>query len=515
VHGTAMASAVLHGDLAAAWPGSLARRVYFVNVMFGPAEPGEDERFPNRLPADLFHEAVVRMKEGAGATAPSVIVINASLGDRNKPFMGRASGWARVLDYLSHRYGLLFVVSAGNHMADLVTPNVSTVAFQGLAEIDRAKSALRASGAKMGERRILAPAESMNAITVGALHDDAIMSGPLPAQVYDVWRETGLCSISSGVGPGIGNATKPDILAPGGRHHVRLLPQNGGHALRPIGKGGASISGIVVASPPGGPAANPDSCNRTIGTSVAAALTSGLAARAHEALEEVYDDFLAIPSTQRAALLKALLVHCSKWTPARDLIIETLGPPDGKQHVRQRDNVRRYLGFGAVDARLVLDCATDRATLWAVDTLAKEEAKIFSIPLPQVMSGRAQPHDMAATLAWFAPPRVGALNYRGVRLKLIDPTSAASEFGVALVKDQPDSNQAHSGTVIHRRWSGVKAAAIGNESVLEMMIQRQPDETDDAMPFSLVVTLEMAGVAEVYAQVRNRVVVKPKVLVIP
>jgi len=51
--------------------------------------------------------------------------------------------------------------------------------------------------------------------------------------------------------------------------------------------------------------------------------------------------------------------------------------------------------------------------------------------------------------------------------------------------------------------------------VLEMMIQRQPDETDDAMPFSLVVTLEMAGVAEVYAQVRNRVVVKPKVLVIP
>jgi hypothetical protein len=69
-------------------------------------------------------------------------------------------------------------------------------------------------------------------------------------------------------------------------------------------------------------------------------MRSGLAARAHEALEEVYDDFLAIPDAQRAVLLKALLVHCSKWTPARDLIVEILGPADSKQHVRQRDSRR-------------------------------------------------------------------------------------------------------------------------------------------------------------------------------
>ena len=396
-----------------------------------------------------------------------------------------------------------------------MTPDVTTAQFEDFNDVDRAKAALRASGAAIGERRILAPAESVNAITVGALHDDAIAHGPLPALVFDVWRETGLCTISSAVGPGIGNATKPDILARGGRHHVRLLPQDGGHALRPIGKGGASLSGIVVASPPSGADPNPDTLSRTIGTSVAAALASGLAARAHEALEEVYDDFLTIPGPQRAALLKAMLVHSAKWTPARDMIIATLGPADGKQHVRQRDNVRRYLGFGAIDGRLVLDCATDRATLWAVGTLTREEAKSFSIPLPQVMSGRAQPHELAATLAWFAPPRVGALNYRGVRLKLVEPAESTGTFGVAPAKEQPDTNQAHSGTVIHRRWSGAKAPVIGGESVFELMIQRQPDETDDVMPFALMVTLAMPGVAQVYAQVRNRVAVKPKVHVVP
>ena len=118
-HGTAMASAVVHGDLNGPPQPALDRRVYFVNVMYASGLPGQEEQFPNRLPADLFHEAVVRMKEGANAAAPGVIIINASLGDRNKPFAGHMSGWARVLDYLAYRYGILFVVSAGNQFADL------------------------------------------------------------------------------------------------------------------------------------------------------------------------------------------------------------------------------------------------------------------------------------------------------------------------------------------------------------------------------------------------------------
>jgi len=43
------------------------------------------------------------------------------------------------------------------------------------------------------------------------------------------------------------------------------------------------------------------------------------------------------------------------------------------------------------------------------------------------------------------------------------------------------------------------------------MIQRQPDEMDDLAPYALVVTVAMPGVAGVYAEVRNRIAIKPKV----
>lgn len=516
VHGTAMASAVVHGDIAGAPIPELDRQVFFVNVMFAPQGAGADERFPDRLPADLFHEAVVRLKDGDNPAAPSVIVINASLGDHNKPFTGRMSGWARVIDYLAHAYGLLFVISAGNHLDDLITTDMSSTAFEGLDAPEKARAALRSSGSAIAHRRILAPAESVNALTVGALHADNMPVGALPASTFDVWLDTGLCTVSSGLGPGVGNAVKPDVLAPGGRHHVRLLPAGTGHMLRPIGgKNTTLLGGIVVASPAPATAVSPNRVSRTVGTSVAAAIMTGTAARAHEALEAAYDDFLSLPGPQRAVLLKALLVHCARWTPASDLIVEILGPPNNKQHVRQKDNVRRYLGYGAVDIGTVLDCATDRATLWAVGRLEKEQSHTFSVPLPAVMSGKAEPHAISATVAWFAPPRVGTSSYRGVRLKLNEPNEAATTFAVKGAKDQPDANQAHRGTVIHRRWVGDKAAALGANANFELVIQRQPDDTDDPTPYGVVVTVVMPGVAEVYAQVRARVAVKPKVKVSP
>jgi Subtilase family len=507
-HGTAMASAVVHGDLNGPPQPALDRRVYFVNVMYASGLPGQEEQFPNRLPADLFHEAVVRMKDGATAAAPDVIIINASLGDRNKPFAGHMSGWARVLDYLAYRYGILFVVSAGNQFADLETPNMGTVAFEALAPPEKARTALHASGQTMASRRILAPAESINALTVGGLHGDLHPVQIPPALTFDVWANTGLCNVTSALGPGYGGATKPDIVAPGGRHHVRLAPAGNGHRLRALQAGATALGGIRVAVPPNPPSTA--NTGRTIGTSVAAALTTGIAVRAHEVLEATYDDFLELPGSQRALLLKGLLVHCARWTEARDLIIEVLGPPQANQHVRQKDNVRRYLGYGAIDGGIILNCAADRATLWAVGELAREQGHNFSLPLPAAMSGKAQPHELVATVSWFAPPRIGAAKYRGVRLKLVEPDDL-STIGVAATKAQPDTNQSHRGTVIHRRWLGESAAALVRNHAVQLIVQREPDEVDEPIPYALVTTVSMPGVNEIYTQVRARVSIKPKV----
>jgi hypothetical protein len=299
LHGTAMASAVVHGDLNAGLLPALDRKVLFVNVMYASGVVNEGERFPDRLPADMFHEAIVRMIEGEEALAPNVIVVNASLGDRNKPFTGHMSGWARVIDFLAFRYGILFVVSAGNQLDDLETGDMNSTAFEALSDNERARTALKASGLSMANRRILAPAEAINVLTVGGAHGDAHpATTPLPQSTFDVWADTGLCNVSSALGPGQGGATKPDILAAGGRHHVRLLPAGNGHRLRPMGISAAHFGGIRVAVPPIPP--NTALTSRTIGTSVAAALTTGLAIRAHEILESTYDDFLDIPGPQRA-----------------------------------------------------------------------------------------------------------------------------------------------------------------------------------------------------------------------
>jgi hypothetical protein len=510
-HGTAMASAVIHGDINGVWARPLERPIHFVNMLYALADSTQPERFPDLLPADMFERAIIGMRTGNAPTAYNVLIINVSLGDPNKPFGGRMSGWARVVDYLASTYGILFVISAGNHTAALETQNMTASAFEDLASDERVKVALRASATQMAMRRVLAPAEAMNAITVGALHADQFVNPrQLPALHFDVWAGTGLSSVSSALGPGYNGSTKPEILAPGGRHHVRLMPQGDHHRLQPLVTNAGAFGGIAVAAPPSATSLGADVIARSIGTSVAAALVTGVAARAHEALEAAYPDFGAIPSAQRACLLKAFLVHGARWTQARDLLIEVLGPPGGKNHYRQKDNVRRYIGYGTYDPERMINCADDRATLWAVSTLVSDQGKRFQIPWPTAMTAKALPHRLSATLAWFSPPRPGEVAYRAVRMKIIEPLQLGT-LGMKASGVQPDPKQANKGTVVHRHWEGDKAAAMVANGFFELDVQREADQGDELVDFALVVTLEMPGEVEIYSQVLNRVTLKPAV----
>ncbi|MFT3723897.1 MAG: S8 family peptidase [Hyphomonadaceae bacterium] len=515
-HGTAMASAIIHGDRGGPLPAPLRRRVHFINVMYATGGPDDHERFPDRLPADIFQEALVRMKEGANATAPSVVVINASLGDANKPFQGRISGWARVVDYLAHRYGVLFIISAGNHNSALETPNMNVIAFEACNDADKAAVALRAMSQQLHSRRILAPAESINALTVGAHHSDHFPPvAHLGPMVFDVWKNTGMSNVGSGLGPGFGNSVKPDVIAPGGRLHVTLMGFGAGHKLTPQTSNAAIVAGVSVAAPPAPAGIGLNNSARTVGTSVAAALLTGIAARAHEELEAAYPAFANLPSAHRAALLKALIVHCARWTSASAMIASILGPHAPTKSVARKDMIRRFLGYGLAEGQMVLDCATDRATLWATGQLDKEQSHTYQLPLPAVMSGKPQPHELTATVAWFAPPRVGTTSYRGVRLKILEPKESMDALAVSSDSNQPDANQTHRGTVIHRRWSGDKAAALGASSIFKLTVQRELDRIEEAASYGIVVTLAMPNVAGVYTEVRNRVADKPRVAVQP
>jgi hypothetical protein len=57
---------------------------------------GPSNAFPaERLIADVIHTAIVAMREGPHATAPSVTIVNLSLANARRPFHGHLSAWAR------------------------------------------------------------------------------------------------------------------------------------------------------------------------------------------------------------------------------------------------------------------------------------------------------------------------------------------------------------------------------------------------------------------------------------
>ena len=118
-HGTAMASLVIRGDLRRQET-ALDRSLVVRPLMYAPWANEAYERFaPEELLVDSFIRAVQDLREDPAAAAPDVFLINLSLGDSNRPYFGRASAWARALDWLAHHYGILFVVSAGNAPGDI------------------------------------------------------------------------------------------------------------------------------------------------------------------------------------------------------------------------------------------------------------------------------------------------------------------------------------------------------------------------------------------------------------
>jgi len=504
-HGTAMASLVIHGDRNNAQEPLLPRKIYTIPVL--SAHAGHDETFPSdQLIVDVIYRAVVSMREGADASAPAVIIVNLSLGNRRKKFHGQVSAWARLLDYLAYAYGILFVVSAGNATDSFACGAFGTrVAFEDSPSLDRSIGVVKGLGTVVAERRIISPAESVNAITVGASNQDAVPDQYRrgAAMLIDPYPAHLISNPSSSLGPGVGGSVKPDILLPGARERLSVVSSNGNSvSLRP---GGASRAcGLKVASP-GVEGAE----GFTNGTSAAAALASRTCHRIHDALENTYGmDFLRLPTRHRAALLKALLCHTARWpSETAQLIIECLGPDDPRQHVRRKDNVRRLIGFGVVNPDDAVACASDRATFWATGEIRANEIVTIPIPIPLSMGQQAIPHELCATASWITPTLIGLRAYRSVRLKLLEPEDI-STLGVRACSEQPDSNQTNRGTVFSRRWVGQKAAAVTQDMSLRLKVQREPDisstPVDEPIPFGVAVTISMPGVDGIYLEVAQR-----------
>lgn len=225
-HGTAMASLIIHGDLSVPEI-PLDRKVYVRPIMRHEELPSDQyvERVsPDTLFVDLLHRAVRRILIGESSrppVAPSVRIINLSIGDRGRPLVRRMSPIGRLVDWLALEYNVLFIISAGNHVDPISIP------AEGASDRESARvAALQAVHASQIVRGILPPGDAMNAVTVGAVHADGSPDPDESSNVWDLSRQ-GEPALYSATAPGVDRMIKPDIYHVGGRRlFVRPIKQS-------------------------------------------------------------------------------------------------------------------------------------------------------------------------------------------------------------------------------------------------------------------------------------------------
>ncbi|MDP3723958.1 MAG: S8 family peptidase [Candidatus Omnitrophota bacterium] len=505
-HGTTMASLILHGDLDAG-EAPLNRRLY-VRPILRPdhhawRQPRQETAPEDKLLIDLVYRAVRRLFEGEDAepaVAPQICVINLSIGIRDRLFEGALSPLARLLDWLSWKYRVLFIVSAGNHQRGIEL-NVPHGQLTGLSPQDIQDRVIRAVAADARHRRLLSPAEAVNVLTVGAVHHDSSSATPVPRAIQPFIDE-GLPSIVNAQGMGYRRAIKPDVLLPGGR--VVLL-ENGrvtSNALLDI---------YTLSLPPGHRAASPgttpgeaDSLLYTRGTSNATALAS----RASSQLYNVLDDLRSeqggtlIDNVPRALWLKALLVHAASWGNAGDILEQILRTP---QNSRQfKEYVTRLLGYGTVATTRVMGCTQFQVTALGGGQLQVDQAHIHRLPLPPSLSGKRGRKRLIVTLAWFTPVNPTHQAWRRAALWFNSPSTP-------LQVDRQEANwqAVQRGTVQHEILEGDRASAFVDGDNIEILVSCRSDAgtLEEAVPYAIAITLEIAeeiGI-DIYNEVRVRI----------
>ena len=503
-HGTAMASLICHGDLNEG-TAPVNRLVHFRPIM--KPTRGFDGHFAESIPedvlhVDLIHRAVRRLFEfenGEPPSAPNVRVINLSVCDRYRPFDREVSPWARLIDWLSWKYNVLFVVSAGNHAHDIEL-DVARDHLSQLNAEQRQASIIEAVSEDTRNRRLLSPAEAINGLTVAATHDD--FSVVPPNRLVDPFAHAGLPNVINAQGPGYRRTIKPEVLLPGGRQYLMEKVAN---ALPK-----AVLEVPLSNSAPGQRVATPgiqgalNGICHTRGTSNAAALASRSAMLIYDVIEDIrlMSPPGSLPQDYDAVLLKALLAHGSDWSDAGELYDQIL--KNGQNSKTFKDYVGRFLGYGTANIAKVLACTQQRVTVLGVGALGDGSGDEFSFPLPPSLSTTTERRRLTITLAWLTPTSNTRQSYRVAHL-WFNPTQ---QNDLARTRLNADHRAVRRGTLQHEVLEGDSAIPFqdGENIIIKVNCRNDAGEIVELIRYGLAVTLEVAEGTHIpiYPEVRQR-----------
>ena len=518
VHGTSMASVVLHGDLSAP-PDSLRSKVLMHPILVPDAQshdvPRPEQSPPDRLLLDVIHIAVKRIVEGAGgfpAVAPSVRVVNLSIGDLRREFSRSVSPLARLIDWLAWKYQLLFVVPTGNlqSISHGIELNIPRIQLSTLNSEDRASLVVQAVEADTQFRRLLSPAESINAVTVGGAYSDLSIFNAPPDR-FPIFNEP-WPSPDGRFGPGFLRAIKPDLVAPSGRRLFREKPGTA-HANATVLPVEVSVAPGILAAAPSFLSGQLTHVKYTVGTSNAAALASHAAAHAHASIVRLRSQpeiQQALPPKWDAVLLKAMIVHASHW-PNSDALVGALRL-DLVDAAERKRRMARLFGYGILDGDRARGCTDERATLIAAGEISADQGILYRVPLPPSLAARRIWRRLTVTLAWLTPINPQHRDYRRAFVWFSAKRDSLRVDGVGA-----NWQAARRGTIQHEVWEGESAAAYGRDADVDIVVSCAADAgtLGEAVPYALCVSLEVAeGInIPIFQEIAQRVAVRVPVRV--
>lgn len=509
-HGTAMASLIIHGDLNGDGS-SIERPLHVHPILFADAAGRVEQTAPDRLLVDTLYRAIVRMKDPdtpGGPTASEVFIVNLSLGDRRRAFAGPMSPLGKLLDFLAHRYNLLFLVSAGNVTTDVALPGYNTLREIEEADPDAVTRAfLGYVRDQQANRTLLSPAECLNPLTIGAAHEDQVAAGFPHNNSVAPYADIGLPNVSSAMGLGHRRVVKPDLLFPGGRERLRMQ-SNAPLVLRHPDT--ARGYGLRCAGPD--PSNRGDLSRRTLscGTSPATALASRAAHLIFDSMADIDggSNLADIDPAFHPVVVKALLAHSARWPDSANLIAEIFGPAGPRQGAERVSNVSRLIGYGMPDIARVMDCSPSQATLVGYGEVTPTIAHEYRVPLPQCLERVVEPRKVVLTLAWFSPVTNAHLDYRRAQL-LVDAPAHRQAIGVRrLAGQQPSDHASKRGSLVHEIYGGEDAVVFIDDGnlVLRVWCREKPSSLRLREPirYGLAVTIEAGLALPVYEQVDVR-----------
>jgi hypothetical protein len=510
-HGTAMISLIIHGDLSHN-DRPLSTPVYVRPIMKpNPTDFNDcrEESVPDTaIVVDLLHRAIKRIFEGDGeevAIAPSIRVISLSVCDKKRHFNYSMSPWARLLDWLSVKYNVLFIVSAGNHPHPLELNISNEEKISDLNAENKRKKIVKSLYQDARHRRLLSPAESINCLTVGSAHTDGCETFS-SFNNFDPFDQL-LPSPLSPFGSGYRKSIKPDLIFPGGRQLYResMISHN-------------KIEPVTTSSyPPGNKVAYPGTqvgeLDRTIhcrGTSNSAALLTRAAAICYGTLIDILNNDLPGFEYRKyeIPLLKAMLIHGCSWEEIANIIGESFPEIDGKRQLQKL--VCRWLGYGIPDITRVLKCTEQRATILGFGELSNDEAHVFDLPLPSSLESKREWRRVTITMAYNSPTIPTNQKYRqaGLWFQLLDDN---------LVNSPIDAQwqAVRRGTVQHQIFEGERAVSFPDNGTLKIKINCTKDagKIEYPIPYGIIVSLEVReGVnIQIYQEIKTHITPKVKI----